>query len=301
MAARNPSAHRAAPARRRWAALLAVTAVLAGVAVFLPRLAGDATAEGWWPSSPPASARPVAAGYGPAAPGPAAPDAPDPGERLYRLRSSRSATPVGVASAALQLPGDVPARGHRTFSFAAGTGPVLGRAGVLRRFRVAVERGSAERPEDFAAQVSAALGDERSWVGGGKVRLQRVPDGARHDFTVYLATRDTAGRMCRAGGVDIRVGGRPYTSCRAPGQAIINLDRWRLSAPTFVTAGVPLATYRAYVVNHEVGHELGERHQGCPRRGGPAPVMVQQTLTLRGCTPYAWPRRDGRRFAGPLH
>jgi hypothetical protein len=28
-------------------------------------------------------------------------------------------------------------------------------------------------------------------------------------------------------------------------------------------------------------------------------VMVQQTLTLRGCTPYAWPRRGSRELAGP--
>ena len=28
-------------------------------------------------------------------------------------------------------------------------------------------------------------------------------------------------------------------------------------------------------------------------------VMVQQTLTVRGCVPYAWPRRGNHRFEGP--
>ena len=112
-------------------------------------------------------------------------------------------------------------------------------------------------------------------------------------------TRDTAGRMCAHGGVNITVGGRPYTSCRSTGRAIIYLDRWRLSAPPYAAAKVPLAVYRQYVINHEVGHELGHGHQGCPKRGGPAPVMVQQTLTLRGCVPYAWPRRNNRTFQGP--
>jgi hypothetical protein len=199
----------------------------------------------------------------------------------------------------LRLAGAVPARGEGTFGYAPGTSRVFGRSGVLQRFRVGAERGSGEDVAAFAAQVEAALGDPRSWAGGGALRLQRVPDGARYDFTVYLATRETAGRMCLRGGVDIRVGGRPYTSCRAPGSAIINLDRWRLSAPTFTRAGVPLATYRTYVINHEVGHELGRSHEGCPVRGGPAPVMVQQTLTLRGCTPYPWPRRANRPHTGP--
>jgi hypothetical protein len=105
--------------------------------------------------------------------------------------------------------------------------------------------------------------------------------------------------MCRQGGTDITVGGRPYTSCRTAGRAIINLDRWRLSATPYLKAKIPLSAYREYVINHEVGHELGHHHVGCPKAGGPAPVMVQQTLTLEGCRPYAWPRRNGHRLDGP--
>ncbi len=213
--------------------------------------------------------------------------------------ATRSPTAVPVPEDLPALPGRVPVRGTGKFTYASGRGKILGSAGGLRRFRVAVEQGADEDVAAFAAQVEATLGDRRSWIGGGRLRLQRVggPDDA--DFTVYLATRETAGRLCARGGVNIRVGGRPYTSCRSTGKAIINLDRWRLSAPTYVAAKVPLATYRHYVINHEVGHELGQSHQGCPRRGGPAPVMVQQTLTLRGCTPFAWPRRGSRELAGP--
>jgi hypothetical protein len=147
--------------------------------------------------------------------------------------------------------------------------------------------------------VEQVLAEPGSWIGGGRLRLQRVPGNAPHDFTVYLVTARTAGRMCAVGGVDIRVGGRPYTSCRAPGRVILNLDRWRTSVPHFVAAGVPLSVYRAYVVNHEVGHELGYRHERCPGRGRPAPVMMQQTLFLKGCTANPWPYLAGRRYAGP--
>ncbi|MGI5524045.1 DUF3152 domain-containing protein [Micromonospora sp. CA-259024] len=199
----------------------------------------------------------------------------------------------------LRVPGAVPSAGTGRFGYDDRSGPVLGRAGELRRYRVAVESGSNEDAAEFAQAVQTALAGPGSWVDSGRLRLQQVPGGAPRDFTVYLATARTAGRMCADGGVDIRVDGRPYTSCRAPGQVIINLDRWRLSVPHFVSARVPLAVYRTYVVNHEVGHQLGHRHERCPGAGRPAPVMMQQTLFLNGCRVNPWPYLDGRRYAGP--
>lgn len=199
----------------------------------------------------------------------------------------------------LRVPGAVPSAGTGGFGYDARSGPVLGRAGELRRYRVAVESGSAEDVTEFAQAVEVALAGPGSWVDSGRLRLQQVPGAAPRDFTVYLATARTAGRMCAKGGVDIRIDGRPYTSCRAPGQVIINLDRWRLSVPHFVSAGVPLTVYRTYVVNHEVGHQLGHRHERCPGAGRPAPVMMQQTLFLNGCRVNPWPYLNGRRYSGP--
>ncbi|MET8092435.1 DUF3152 domain-containing protein [Micromonospora sp. NPDC005220] len=199
----------------------------------------------------------------------------------------------------LRVPGAVPSAGTGGFGYDARSGPVLGRAGELRRYRVAVESGSDEDVAEFAQAVQVALAGPGSWVDSGRLRLQQVPGAAPRDFTVYLATARTAARMCARGGVDIRIDGRPYTSCRAPGQVIINLDRWRLSVPHFVAAGVPLTVYRTYVVNHEVGHQLGHRHERCPGAGRPAPVMMQQTLFLSGCRANPWPYLNGRRYTGP--
>ncbi|WP_433313342.1 DUF3152 domain-containing protein [Micromonospora sp. CA-269861] len=199
----------------------------------------------------------------------------------------------------LRMPGAVPSAGTGRFGYDARSGPVLGRAGEVRRYRVAVESGSAEDAAEFADAVQAALAGPGSWVDSGRLRLQQVPGAAPRDFTVYLATARTAGQMCARGGVDIRINGRPYTSCRASGQVIINLDRWRLSVPHFVSAGVPLTVYRTYVVNHEVGHQLGHRHERCPGEGRPAPVMMQQTLFLNGCRVNPWPYLNGRRYTGP--
>lgn len=214
--------------------------------------------------------------------------------------SSPSPSPDPVPSTpVLRMPGPVPAHGRGSFGYDDRTGGVLGRAGVLRRFRVAVENGSGEDAHAFGDAVQRALAGPGSWVDSGRLRLQRVGSGSRSDFTIYLATRDTAGRLCRAGGIDIRVGGVPYTSCRVTGKVVINLDRWRVSVPHLVAAKLPLDTYRLYVINHEVGHQLGHHHEACPGKGRVAPVMQQQTLFLNGCRPNPWPYVDGKRYTGP--
>jgi len=183
--------------------------------------------------------------------------------------------------------------------YATTEGSVLGQAGNVRRFRVAVETGVPEDVAGFAATVDQVLGDPRGWTAGGTLRLQRVPQNATAEFTIYLATPQTAYQMCRQAGLDIRSGGVPFTSCRTYGRVIINLSRWRESVPDYVNGGVPLEIYRQYVINHEVGHQLGFGHEACPGAGKPAPVMQTQTLGLKGCTAYPWPYLDGQRYRGP--
>ncbi|MFG1919775.1 DUF3152 domain-containing protein [Micromonospora sp. NPDC048898] len=276
------SARSSARRRRRFALLAQLVAVVVAIGA-----AVTVIAEG--PGGRPAADRLAADEVATPAPLVAAPLPPSDGP------SPSAASPSPV----LRAPGPVPSAGTGTFGYDARSGPVLGRGGELRRYRVAVESGSDEVVADFAQAVQVALAGPGSWVDSGRLRLQQVPGGAPRDFTVYLATARTAGQMCARGGVDIRVDGRPYTSCRAPGQVIINLDRWRLSVPHLVSARVPLEVYRTYVVNHEVGHQLGHRHERCPGAGRPAPVMMQQTLFLNGCRVNPWPYLDGRRYAGP--
>jgi hypothetical protein len=186
-----------------------------------------------------------------------------------------------------QAPSKAPAG---AFVFAGGPGPVLGSAGSLRRFRVAVEK-RLGGVDDFAADVDRILGDARSWIAGRQFRLQRVPSAVAAEFTIYLAAAGTAEKMCATGG--LRTAG--FTSCRLPGQVIINSERWANAVPGY---GAPLAVYRAYAINHEVGHQLGHGHEACGGRGELAPVMMQQTYGLKGCVANAWPYRDGERYAG---
>ncbi|MGW4942876.1 DUF3152 domain-containing protein [Actinoplanes sp. NPDC004185] len=199
---------------------------------------------------------------------------------------ARAAVPPDAADKAQSKPAAA------RFVFAGGHGPVLGSSGTLRRFRVAVEKRLASGDGgNFAEEIDRILGDPRSWIAGRQFRFQRVPGPAAAEFTVYLASAATSEKMCAEGG--LRTEG--FTSCRLPGQVVINNDRWQAAVPGY---GAPLAAYRAYAINHEVGHQLGHGHEVCPGEGKLAPVMMQQTYGLKGCVPHPWPYVEGERYAG---
>ena len=265
-------------APRRLAVAVAVPVLLVGLVIVGVRVASGLSSTGtaWTDPDPPAaiasaaSASPSAAASAPASPSP-------------------SVSPPEV------IPTSFPKSGPGTWRYATDQGPVLGTAGNVLHFRVAIETNVAVDVAGFASKIDQALGDPRSWIAGHTFRLQRVPSTAKYDFTIYLATEATSTKMCAAGGTDTD----GYTSCRTVGKVIINLDRWYLSVPDYVNAGIPLDTYRTYVINHESGHQFGHGHELCPGNGKLAPIMEQQTLGLHGCLANPWPYVDGRRYAGP--
>jgi len=185
----------------------------------------------------------------------------------------------------------VPRAGSGTFVAAVAGGPVHGGAGRLYRYRVEGEAGTRQDPLEIAAIVDTVLGDPRSWIGGGNVRLQLVPAGAPAEFAVLLASPATSEAICATGG--LKTDG--YSSCRLPGRVVLNLARWLTAVPDY---GASLEEYRRYLVNHEVGHQLGHGHEACPGAGQPAPVMQQQTYGLNGCVANSWPYIGGKRYAG---
>jgi hypothetical protein len=144
-------------------------------------------------------------------------------------------------------------------------------------------------PGDFAGAVDAALGDYRGWTAAGTLSMQHVPGDAGSNFTVLLASPWTAYSLCQSIGIDIRIGGVPFTNCQAGSRIVINADRYLGGVGGY---GAPLSVYRAYAINHEVGHRLGKQHVLCPGGGQLAPVMQQQTISLQGCVANAWPYPD---------
>ena len=174
-------------------------------------------------------------------------------------------------------------QGSGSLSIVDGSSEVHG-TGPLQRFVVEVEDGISVDGAAFAEAVTATLSDPRSWGNGGRMSFQRVgaaeAASEEYEFRVSLVSPGSMERYCPG------VGTGGYTSCRYGERAVINLARWATAVPHY---GGDIATYRLYVVNHEVGHALGNGHEDCPGAGQLAPVMQQQTLGLEGCTRNAWP------------
>src|SRR5947209_6722771 len=93
-------------------------------------------------------------------------------ERPVPRATAREPSPPDRPSAApnpspTRSPLAEPTAGPGTWNYLDRQGPVLGLAGRVQHFRVAVERGIPYPVDDFAAKVQAVLGDPRSWIASG--------------------------------------------------------------------------------------------------------------------------------------
>jgi hypothetical protein len=153
-----------------------------------------------------------------------------------------------------------------------------GSGGRVLTYRVEIEAGLPFAGPDVAEAIHATLGDPRGWAREG-YRFQRVDRGSV-DFRIILASPALTDRLCAP------LLTRGDVSCRNGSAVVLNALRWGTGVEDY--AG-DIASYREYMVNHEVGHRLGRGHTACPRPGQLAPVMMQQTYGLDGCRANAWP------------
>ncbi|MCH1865780.1 DUF3152 domain-containing protein [Nocardioides sp. CFH 31398] len=272
---------RRVPVGARTVALLTVGAVALG---FGPRLPGAlAPGDDATRATGEAAQLPAAVGGDSRAAGPEATDVPE------GTTSRAERPPVRASERSRQRAPrarTVPDDGPGTFRVAAaggdpGRGAEDATYGELT-YTVEVEDGVPFDPTATGRRVERVLEHRRSWQGLLGQPLRRttgVPD-----FRVLVASPGTTDALC----APLQTLGQ--VSCRNGDLVVLNAVRWAEGIPDYEGA---LAQYRTYLVNHEVGHRLGQGHVECPGAGRPAPVMQQQTYGLDGCTRNAWPAPAG--------
>ncbi|MGW7107511.1 DUF3152 domain-containing protein [Streptomyces xanthophaeus] len=290
----SPRARRRAERRRRLRRTIlgsaALIAASAAVYVLVPSQDTAAVADG----RPAARPEPQDAAT---APGDGADAAPQGGQRSPGPAPSTAApsspaapapaSPTPAASASTPAPAK-----PGTFAASAASGQPQGK-GTALRWRLETEEGSGVDPDTAARAVEKILGDPRGWTRDPAYGFQLVGAGQPVDFTVKIATPTTTDRLCEVVTPEL-IG---ETNCRAGHTVVVNLKRWQEGSPQF--SGT-VEEYRALIVNHEVGHELGREHETCPGPGKPAPAMMQQIKGLLGCKSNAWPfDGDGTYLSGP--
>jgi hypothetical protein len=191
--------------------------------------------------------------------------------------------PPGVSQLSSVAGAVVPEAGPRTYRTAKVSAPTTARSGRLYRVDVRVEKGVGVDPDTVARTIARTLDDPRSWRSTGRYRFTVVPAGQRADLHAYVVTPGTTDRLCYP------LLTRGEVSCQAGDKVVLNAKRWVLGADAYGPGEAEVTAYREYLVNHEFGHALGRQHVGCPRKGRPAPVMLQQTKGLQGCTANPWP------------
>lgn len=171
----------------------------------------------------------------------------------------------------------VPEAGSGTFTRASVDDEV---AGALRTYSVEVEDNLPIKLSGFTGVVRRTLADPRGWTQGDPKAL--VMTNGEADLRIVLTTPETTDQLC----APLQTRGR--VSCRNGRNVVINAYRWVNGAESY---GSDLGGYRRYLINHEVGHALGNGHETCPEPGALSPVMLQQTLGLQGCRTNPWPAR----------
>lgn len=173
----------------------------------------------------------------------------------------------------------VPESGPGTFAIAARPGWAARPTGTgnLVTYTVELERGLPFNMNGLARVVDRTLADPRGWTAKANRSVRRVT--SRPDLRILVATPETTDALC----APLKTGGR--LSCRNGNLVVLNAWRWANGADAYRS----VAQYRRYLVNHEFGHALGNKHQSCEEPGGLASVMVQQTKGLQGCRANPWP------------
>ncbi len=213
---------------------------------------------------------------------------------------------------------DIPTRGEGKLVVVPGQSDPIG-AGPTRWVRIEIEDGVPLDPAIVSSYVMSILGDAQGWTGHGRVSFGRT-DGVA-DIRIVFASPKTAADLCPrphdAAVVDIAPPDVPGVvplpsvsppvaaparaaspsaspspsaakapSCADQGIVVVSAYQWAAGAKAF---GDEAGQWRDYMINHPIGHLLGEPDAPCGGAGQLAPVMQNQELDFTPCEPNGWP------------
>ena len=146
------------------------------------------------------------------------------------------------------------------------------RAGVTFRFAHAASGSGSDGASDADTNTSSGAS------------TSSAANAVDCDFTLWLSEASQVPSFSSYCSVEY--------SCRVGNAVIINQSRWNEPTPAWLNGGGNLENYRTMVLNHEVGHRLGhmDNENVCQAANGPAPLMQEQSISLRGCSIRWWPQ-----------
>lgn len=138
--------------------------------------------------------------------------------------------------------------------------------------------------ELFNRMVVSVLNDSRGWVNYG-FNHELVDKANDYTLDISLVSPETMASY----------GASPKLSCYIPARHVIriNIDNFNGLSVISQENAMNLYDYRCYVINHEVGHSLGLRHQvGSSFANQPGSIMIQMskgTEFISPALPNCWP------------
>ncbi len=185
--------------------------------------------------------------------------------------------------------------------------------GPTHWIRVEIEEGLPFSPGALGVFVLTVLNDERGWAANGRMVFART-DGAA-EIRIVFANPNTVESLCarphEAASPDIAppmvtLGPSPEAdssssvtpsasssvdpdqeiSCAEQGIIVVNAYRWADGLKAF---GEDRTAARAYLLQHFLGHLLGESDATCETVDERASVMVDHEFDIAPCLPNGWP------------
>lgn len=205
---------------------------------------------------------------------------------------TQSGSPSETPEPEEATPSPTPTRSTAAAPTASRCGPSGARKAI--RYAVEIEKSIPITRAELRKFLQGAYCDKRGWTRTGRVSFQPVDKRTKGVTRIQLLKKAGVKRECSRL-LGEQSSGNYSCASTALNEIVLNYERWSKGASEFNAMGGTMTQYRTMVSTHEMGHVLDLRHQMCTTQGGLAPVMMQQSISMKSsstgktCKPNPWP------------